>query len=50
MDYFRLKLWLLGGARQGPEQEPEPLLVRCTRRDVKGAISMKMDDTRPKAN
>ena len=49
---FRFKLGLLGGARQGPEQEPGPLplLVHCARRDVKGAIFMKMDDIRPKAN
>jgi hypothetical protein len=55
---FRLKLGLLGGARQGPEQESGPLLlidygralqvVHCTRRDAKGAIFMKMDDIRPK--
>jgi hypothetical protein len=52
MGYFRLKLGLLGGARQGPEpeQEPGPLLVHCTRRDVKVTIFMKMDDIRPKAN
>jgi hypothetical protein len=48
MGYFRLKLGLLGGARQGPEQELGPLLVHCTRRDAKGAIFMKMDDIRPK--
>jgi hypothetical protein len=30
MGYFRLKLGLLGGARQGPEQEQGPLLVHCT--------------------
>jgi hypothetical protein len=29
MGYFRLKLGLLGGARQGPEQEPGPLPVHC---------------------
>jgi hypothetical protein len=27
MGYFRFKLGLLGGTRQGPEQEPGPLLV-----------------------
>jgi hypothetical protein len=48
--YFRLKLGLRGGARQGPQQEPGPLLAHYTRRDVKGAIFMKMDDIRPKAN
>jgi hypothetical protein len=50
MGYFRLKLGLRGGARQGPQQEPGPLLALCTRRDLKGAIFMKMDDIRPKAN
>ena len=28
--YFRLKLGLLGGARQGPEQEPGPLVQKYT--------------------
>jgi hypothetical protein len=50
MGYFRLKLGLRGGARQGPQQEPGPLLAHCTHRDVMGAIFMKMDNTRPKAN
>jgi hypothetical protein len=50
MGCFRLKLGLRGGARQGPQQEPGPLLAHYTRRDVKGAIFMKMDDVRPKAN
>ena len=48
MGYFRLKLGLRGGARQGPGQEPGPLLARCARRDVKRAIIMKMDNIRPK--
>jgi hypothetical protein len=48
MGHFRLKLGLCGGARQGPGQELGPLLAHCTRRDVKGAIFMKMDDIRPK--
>ena len=47
MGSFSLKLGLRRGARQGPQQEPGPLLAHFTRRDVEGAISMKIDDIRP---
>jgi hypothetical protein len=48
MGYFRLKLGLCGGARQGPQQEPGPLLAhyaRCTHAEMQKAhFSLKIDE------